>query len=105
MKRTAVIAIIASLALLSYAALAWSDYSYRPGTFSVQPIMRDRYGAPEEWIDALIEREGGLPKAAAELTYFRGGSGGIGINTPQNGSAPAVYPVAQWQISRMSISP
>ncbi len=70
MKRA--FAAVCALAVLGILLVQW-DYSYRPEGFPPRALVSDRYGSPEGWVAALIQREGGLPKPEERLmlTYYR----------------------------------
>ena len=68
-------------------------------------VVWDHYGSPEGWVDALIQREGGLPKAGAPLTHYSDPSNpGIGFVVRKTTGRPEVFPVAHWEIERISLT-
>ena len=94
------IAICAVAILFGFFLLVPSRWAYRPGTFAWTVIIRDHHGSPDTWVPDLIEREGGLPKAATHLTHYPDGVGIV------NSSASPVYihPVADWEIEQIRLS-
>jgi len=96
--------VICVLAVAVVLLVRW-DYSYRPLGPVPLAIVRDHHGPPEGWVTTLIQREGGLPKVGTPLTHYsQGPDPGIGISIPHGAARAQVFPVAHWEIERISLT-
>jgi hypothetical protein len=97
-----VIVSVSTLAILIGILLfAPTVYCFKPGSRVPLGIIRDHNGPPQEWITALVEREGGLPKSTAALTCYTVTQYNCDIGLAESLD---VYPVQRWEIERVTIS-
>ena len=99
-RRIALIVICLAVIVAAFLLCTPSVYSYGRGRLMPPGIIRDHHGPPADWIAALVEREGGLPKANAHLTCYTLTQYrcDVGLAEPAE-----VYPVESWEIEQITL--